>query len=164
MEVIDLGKRIVEVSKFAGDELVIAGRIDLVRVLEQAVIIISGHIDINVVVPGYKALVAHRAKERSARKIVADPVFLTDIHEVLKDLQFSLLNLGKIQLFHCICLHNSQSLQNNSYKKEYNPYQNRCPHINIFPNSCLTFNFRSTKIIEYVQKEFSCLLLLHVRE
>ena len=67
------------------------GRQFLGRDLLEAVLVLYGHGDVDVVVPGNESLVAHRAQQRSAVEPVFDMVLLADAVDLLQYLQLAQL-------------------------------------------------------------------------
>ena len=100
MKVVDLGKRIIEIAQLTGGELVVARSADLIRMGQQPVVIFSGHIYIDIVVPRYKSLVTDGSEECSSRQVIPDPVLLTDLRKDFEESEFSLLHFLQIQFLH----------------------------------------------------------------
>ena len=59
----------------------------LVGMRHQCVVILTGHGDIHIIIPGNKALVAHCTQHGACPEIIAQVVFLTYFIDGLKNLQ-----------------------------------------------------------------------------
>ena len=64
--------------------------------LQELLIVLARHIDVNIVVPGDITLVAHRSDERTTRQEIAQTVSLAEAMDAVENAQLNLSQLVNI--------------------------------------------------------------------
>ena len=66
----------------------------------ELLVVIAGHVDINVIIPGDESAVAHRPDESAVRERIGELVLAAHAVQFCENVQFNRLHLARLKLGH----------------------------------------------------------------